>query len=101
MARIQITGGVPLNGEVWISGAKNAVLPILVASLLGDRPSRISNVPHLQDVTTTMELLGRMGAKLSLDERMQIEIDPRGIDRFEAHINEDVDAIDVNAINRN
>jgi len=84
VAQIQITGGVPLRGEVWISGAKNAVLPILVASLLGDEPSRISNVPHLQDVTTTMELLGRMGADLSLDENMQIEIDPRGIDRFEA-----------------
>ena len=68
MARIEIHGGVPLHGEVWVSGAKNAVLPILVASLLGDESSRISNVPHLQDVTTTMELLGRMGAELGLDE---------------------------------
>jgi UDP-N-acetylglucosamine 1-carboxyvinyltransferase len=84
MARIRITGGVPLEGEVWISGAKNAVLPILVASLLGDEPSTISNVPHLQDVTTTMELLGRMGAELAVDERMRIEIDPRGINKFEA-----------------
>jgi UDP-N-acetylglucosamine 1-carboxyvinyltransferase len=84
MARIRITGGVPLEGEVWISGAKNAVLPILVASLLGDEPSTISNVPHLQDVTTTMELLGRMGAELAVDERMRIEIDPRGIDKYEA-----------------
>jgi len=84
MARIEIRGGVPLDGEVWISGAKNAVLPILVASLLGDRPSVIANVPHLQDVTTTMELLGRMGAELGLDERMQIEIDPRGLRHFEA-----------------
>ncbi len=84
MARIQITGGVPLDGEVWISGAKNAVLPILVASLLGDSPSTISNVPHLQDVTTTMELLGRMGAELAVDERMRIEIDPAGICLFEA-----------------
>ncbi len=84
MAAIQIEGGVPLRGEVWISGAKNAVLPILVASLLGDGPSRISNVPHLQDVTTTMELLGRMGARLGVDERMWIEIDPRGLEHFEA-----------------
>jgi UDP-N-acetylglucosamine 1-carboxyvinyltransferase len=84
VARIQITGGVPLNGEVWISGAKNAVLPILVASLLGDQPSRVSNVPHLQDVTTTMELLGRMGAELSIDESMQIEIDPSSLKHFEA-----------------
>jgi UDP-N-acetylglucosamine 1-carboxyvinyltransferase len=84
MARIQITGGNPLDGEIWISGAKNAVLPILVASILGDEPSTISNVPHLQDVTTTMELLGRMGAELAVDEKMRIEIDPRGIDHFEA-----------------
>jgi len=81
---IQIIGGVPLDGEVWMSGAKNAVLPILVASLLGDGPSRISNVPHLQDVTTTMELLGRMGASLAVDDRMGIEIDPRGMQQFEA-----------------
>jgi UDP-N-acetylglucosamine 1-carboxyvinyltransferase len=81
---IQITGGTPLDGEVWISGAKNAVLPIMVASLLGDSPSYISNVPHLQDVTTTMELLGRMGASLSMDDGMQIEIDPRGMHQYEA-----------------
>jgi len=84
MARIQINGGVPLEGEVWISGAKNAVLPILVASLLGDGPSRVSNVPHLQDVTTTMELLGRMGAQLSVGDGMQIEIDPRSMEHYEA-----------------
>jgi UDP-N-acetylglucosamine 1-carboxyvinyltransferase len=84
VARIQIHGGVPLRGEVGISGAKNAVLPILVASLLGDGPSRINNVPHLQDVTTTMELLGRMGARLSIDEHLQIEIDPRSLEHYEA-----------------
>jgi len=84
VARIQISGGVPLQGDVQISGAKNAVLPILVGSLLGDEPSYVDNVPHLQDVTTTMELLGRMGARLSISERMQIEIDPRGLDRYEA-----------------
>ncbi len=84
MARILIRGGVPLEGEVWISGAKNAVLPILVASLLGEGPSQINNVPHLQDVSTTMELLGRMGASISLDERMHVEIDPGDISHFEA-----------------
>jgi UDP-N-acetylglucosamine 1-carboxyvinyltransferase len=84
MARICIEGGIPLQGEVRISGAKNAVLPILVASILGDNVSRISNVPHLQDVSTTMELLGRMGAELGMNERMQVEIDPRGIRVFEA-----------------
>jgi UDP-N-acetylglucosamine 1-carboxyvinyltransferase len=84
VARIQITGGVPLQGEVWISGAKNAVLPILVASLLGDGPSRVSNVPHLQDVTTTMELLGRMGAELGVDDHMKIEINPCSLEHYEA-----------------
>jgi UDP-N-acetylglucosamine 1-carboxyvinyltransferase len=84
MANIQITGGVPLQGEVWISGAKNAVLPILVASLLGDDTSCVSNVPHLQDVTTTMELLGRMGAELGVNDRMQIEINPASMKHFEA-----------------
>ena len=84
MARILIKGGVPLEGDVWISGAKNAVLPILVASILGEGASRVSNVPHLQDVSTTMELLGRMGASLSLDEQMHVEIDPSGISQFEA-----------------
>ena len=84
VTRIEIRGGVPLHGDVWISGAKNAVLPILVASLLGEGTSRVSNVPHLQDVATTMELLGRMGAELGMSERMEIEIDPRGINLFEA-----------------
>ena len=84
MTRILIQGGVPLDGEVWISGAKNAVLPILVASLLGEGPSKVSNVPHLQDVTTTMELLGRLGVELSLGDRMQVNIDPSGINSFEA-----------------
>ena len=84
MAKILIQGGVPLEGECVISGAKNAVLPILVASILADSESRITNVPHLQDVTTSMELLGRMGAKLSVDESLAIEIDPRGINEYEA-----------------
>lgn len=84
MACIEVIGGVPLAGEVRISGAKNAVLPILVASLLGDQPSVISNVPHLQDVTTTMELLGRMGAELAVDEKLRIKIDPRGLHQYEA-----------------
>lgn len=84
MAKIIITGGERLDGEVWISGAKNAVLPILVASLLGDQPSQIGNVPHLQDVTTTMELLAQMGAEMSVDERMKIEIDPRSVNNCHA-----------------
>lgn len=84
MAKILITGGEPLNGDVRISGAKNAVLPILAASILCDEPLSIGNVPHLHDVTTTMELLGRMGAQLVLDERMKIHIDPTHIDSLVA-----------------
>ncbi|GMV29372.1 MAG: UDP-N-acetylglucosamine 1-carboxyvinyltransferase [Rhodanobacteraceae bacterium] len=79
MAKIVISGGEPLQGDVWISGAKNAVLPILAATLLADGPVSIGNVPHLHDVTTTMELLGQMGVQLVLDERMKIHVDPRPI----------------------
>jgi UDP-N-acetylglucosamine 1-carboxyvinyltransferase len=77
MAKIVISGGLPLQGDVWISGAKNAVLPILASTLLADEPVSIGNVPHLHDVTTTMELLGQMGVELIIDERMKIHVDPR------------------------
>lgn len=73
--KLLVGGGVPLRGEIRISGAKNAALPVLVASLLAQGPVRISNIPHLQDVTTTMELLGRMGVHLVVDEKMTIEAD--------------------------
>ncbi|MBK1672524.1 UDP-N-acetylglucosamine 1-carboxyvinyltransferase [Ectothiorhodospira shaposhnikovii] len=76
MDKLIISGGRPLEGDVRISGAKNAVLPILAATLLADGPMTVANVPHLQDVTTTMELLGRMGVSLTVDERMRIEVDP-------------------------
>ena len=84
MEKLIITGGRPLDGELRISGAKNAVLPILCSTLLADSPMRLGNVPHLHDVTTTMELLGRMGATLTVNERMVIEIDPTTTDRFVA-----------------
>jgi UDP-N-acetylglucosamine 1-carboxyvinyltransferase len=74
--KLQIQGGTPLEGEVRISGAKNATLPILAAALLADDPVVIGNVPHLQDVTTTIELLGQMGARVTIDEHMHIEVDP-------------------------
>jgi UDP-N-acetylglucosamine 1-carboxyvinyltransferase len=73
--KLQIQGGTPLEGEVRISGAKNATLPILAAALLADDPVIIGNVPHLQDVTTTIELLGQMGASVTIDEHMHIEVD--------------------------
>ena len=84
MAKILINGGPVLDGEVWISGAKNAVLPILFASILGSKTSRIGNVPHLQDVTTSVELMAQMGAGISIDERMRIEIDPTTLNNHEA-----------------
>jgi UDP-N-acetylglucosamine 1-carboxyvinyltransferase len=84
MSKLIINGGVPLHGELRASGAKNAVLPILAATLLADTPMTIRNVPHLQDVTTTMELLGRMGVDLVVDERMNIQVDPRTIHTFQA-----------------
>jgi UDP-N-acetylglucosamine 1-carboxyvinyltransferase len=73
--KLQIQGGTPLEGEVRISGAKNATLPILAAALLAEDPVVVANVPHLQDVTTTIELLGRMGVSVTIDERMRIEVD--------------------------
>jgi UDP-N-acetylglucosamine 1-carboxyvinyltransferase len=76
MNKLIIKGGIPLSGEVRISGSKNAVLPILAGTLLVDSPVIVRNVPHLHDVTTTMELLGRMGVSLTIGEKMSIEVDP-------------------------
>ena len=84
MDKLLISGGTPLQGDVRISGAKNAALPILTASLLADEPVNIGNVPHLHDVTTMMELLGRMGARLVVDERLRVEVDPSGLRDFVA-----------------
>jgi len=84
MDKLIISGGTRLQGDVRISGAKNATLPILAATLLADGVMRVGNVPHLQDVTTTMELLGRMGIDLTLDERMTIEINAASIKEFHA-----------------
>ncbi len=80
MARIQITGGRRLSGTVEISGAKNAVLPILMAALLTEQPCRLSGVPHLRDVTTTMQLLGQMGVDISIGDRSQVSLDASGLD---------------------
>jgi UDP-N-acetylglucosamine 1-carboxyvinyltransferase len=77
--KLQIQGGIALEGEVRISGAKNAALPILAGALLADGPVGVSNVPHLQDVTTTIELLGRMGVSVTIGDRMRIEVDPTTI----------------------
>ena len=84
MNKLLIRGGVPIDGEIRISGAKNAVLPMMAASLLADSPVTIENVPHLQDVTTTMELLGRMGSTLTVGDQMSVEIDTTTVDTPEA-----------------
>ena len=82
MDKLLITGGRPLQGEIRISGAKNAALPIMAATLLADGPVTIGNVPHLHDITTTMELLGRMGVDLTVDERLNIEVNSNSISEF-------------------
>ncbi|HXZ97589.1 MAG TPA: UDP-N-acetylglucosamine 1-carboxyvinyltransferase [Burkholderiales bacterium] len=74
MDKLVILGGAPLSGEVRISGAKNAALPILCASLLTHEPLKIENVPHLQDVTTMLNLLAQMGVAVSLNEKMAVEL---------------------------
>jgi len=82
MDKLQINGGFALEGEIRISGAKNATLPILAGALLADGPVTVSNVPHLQDVTTTVELLGRMGVSVTIGERMQVEVDATTIREY-------------------
>ncbi len=84
MDKLLINGGVALNGEIRISGAKNAALPILMGALLVDTPVRIGNVPHLHDITTTLELLGRMGVSITVDERSGVVIDPSTLTETEA-----------------
>ena len=84
MEQLIIQGGRALQGEVRISGAKNAVLPILAASLLSSAPVKISNIPHLQDVTTMVRLLGQLGVRVTLDEHAHIEIDASQVNAFYA-----------------
>lgn len=73
MDKLIVTGGTPLRGEIRISGAKNAALPVLIASLLTDEPIKVSNIPHLNDITTTLELLGQLGVVVQVDEKMTVE----------------------------
>jgi UDP-N-acetylglucosamine 1-carboxyvinyltransferase len=84
MDKLLITGGASLYGEVRISGAKNAALPILAATLLTDLPVTLSNVPHLDDITTMMELLGGMGLQFMMDERLNIRVDASDVQSFVA-----------------
>jgi UDP-N-acetylglucosamine 1-carboxyvinyltransferase len=84
MEKLAITGGVQLDGEVTISGAKNATLPILTAALLSDGEVRIGNVPHLRDVTTTVGLLGRMGVSVTIHDPMDVIVNASTISEFTA-----------------
>ena len=84
MDKLLIRGGRPLAGELRISGAKNAALPILAATLLADEPVTIGNLPHLHDITTMIELLGCMGVTLTVDEKLNVEVDSSSISDFSA-----------------
>ncbi|MDH3380089.1 MAG: UDP-N-acetylglucosamine 1-carboxyvinyltransferase [Gammaproteobacteria bacterium] len=84
MDKLIVSGGRRLQGEVRISGAKNAALPVLIASLLTDKPLQIGNIPHLHDITTTMELLGQLGVHLQIDEKMAIEADASDVQQYRA-----------------
>ncbi|PJI48946.1 MAG: UDP-N-acetylglucosamine 1-carboxyvinyltransferase [Pseudomonas sp.] len=75
MDKLIITGGTRLDGEIRISGAKNSALPILAATLLADTPVTVCNLPHLHDITTMIELFGRMGVQPVIDEKLNVEVD--------------------------
>jgi len=82
--KLLIQGGACLQGKVAISGAKNAALPILAGTLLATEPVTVRNVPHLKDVTTTLSLLQMMGAQITVDEQLNVEVDASDINRREA-----------------
>lgn len=79
-----IMGGGPLNGEIRISGSKNAALPILAATLLAEQPICLTNMPHLNDITTMIALLRTLGVGVTVDEHMGVEIDPASISSYTA-----------------
>lgn len=84
MGKLLIVGQIPLAGEIRISGAKNAALPILAATILASEPVVLSNVPHLHDITTTLELLGGMGMQFTVDEKMNVEVEPVPLQSYSA-----------------
>jgi UDP-N-acetylglucosamine 1-carboxyvinyltransferase len=84
MDKLVISGGVPLYGEITVSGAKNSALPILAATLLSNLPITVGNVPHLHDITTMMELMGGMGVELWMDDFMNIEVRCHNIQHLHA-----------------
>lgn len=84
MDKLILTGGKTLAGEIKISGAKNAALPVLIASLLSAEPLVVRNIPHLHDITTTLELLGQLGVNVAVDEKLSIEVDSSSVNLFTA-----------------
>ena len=84
MDKLLIKGGASLNGEIYASGAKNSALPILAASLLSDSPVKVGNLPHLNDVTTMLELLGSMGVDVMLSDDMEVQVDTSSIKNLDA-----------------
>ena len=84
MDKLVIQGGTRLDGEIWMSGSKNAALPILFATLLTDEKVSLSNLPHLQDITTTIALLGALGVTISIDDSMQITVESGSLDAVTA-----------------
>jgi UDP-N-acetylglucosamine 1-carboxyvinyltransferase len=84
MDKLIIRGGKPLSGQIRCSGAKNAALPILAATLLTEDTVEISNVPHLKDITTTIELLGRMGVEITVDDQLRLCVNARKLNSYQA-----------------
>ncbi len=82
--KLLITGGTQLSGAIRISGSKNSSLPVLAATLLADEPVTVGNLPHLQDVTTMIELLGTMGIELLINDKLDVEINANTIKEFNA-----------------
>ena len=84
MDKLNIIGNGPLSGEISISGAKNAALPVLASTLLSPQPVTVQNVPHLRDITTTLELMGRFGTRIELSENMDLVADNSSITELRA-----------------
>jgi len=84
MDRLHISGGVNLEGEIRIAGAKNSALPVLAASLLTHDSVKVCNMPHLFDITTMLELLGCMGVQRVVDEKMNVQVDSSMIENLNA-----------------
>jgi len=84
LEKLLIKGGKSLSGEIDCSGAKNAALPVIAASILSSDDITLKNLPYLQDITTMFELIGSMGADISLDEKMNFKLNTSNLSNLEA-----------------